>query len=356
MMSSFPKSLILFSVLWLVALPSFGFETDQYNLPPEPLANIGNEVSDYVEANLIFAIETINGEIEHSVACLKNKTKGEKKCDSADAEFKKLLYLRSDAAVADELYRTLAGSDIMFTKFGKWMNAHKFRAQPDRYKVGYSESIFVLNPADFLMLSPTVRLYGSEFGIDKLEHFFQQGHKYFQIEKRSTAKGDKPSEAVDKAIRWGQRTERTYYGLISSGVYSNADLHANYVGMKFYQGLTQPLRINGITRPATLRIKNGSWQADPAALGDSLLKPFIGDHLNEALNPSSFRLTLVRSVRREVKKHACPKWHRAFPDLTAAAIDARSKTLQLWNGEDYGYTPKDRFVTIGETCFKGSDR
>ncbi len=344
-------TLLLFAALLLIPVSRFAFETDQYNLPPEPLADIGDEVTEYITTTLNAAVDKVNADIRRSQGCLHGTAESGVKCGTRDAEFARLLYLRSDEAVASELYDVLAGSDLIFTKFGKWINSHRFRGQPDRYKVNYSESIFVLNPSDYLTLSPTVRLYGAEFGIDKLEHLFQQGHKYFRIEQDAVADGESSSEATKKAIRWGQRTERTYYGLLTSGVYSNADLFANYIGMKFYQGLTKPLRINNITRPATLGIINGTWQLDPAGMGDDLLKPLISDHLNEALNPSSFRLTLVRSVRREVKKHACPKWHRAFPDLTATAIDAHSKTLQLWNGEDYGYTAKDRFVTIGETCF-----
>lgn len=354
MRSIFPITLLLFAALLFGPVPAICFETDQYNLPPEPLADIGDEVSLYVEENLHTAVEKVNSKIDRSVRCLKGSRATTDACESADKEFAKLLFLRSDQAIATELYGALAGDDIMFTKFGRWIKGHKFAGQPDRYKAPFNETIFVLNPGDYLTLSPTVKLYGSEFGIDKLEHFFQQGYRYFRIEKDSTANGEKLGDAVQKAIRWGQRTERTYYGLLTSGVYSNADLYANYIGMKFYQGLTKPLEINNVLRPPTLSIVNGSWTIN--AMGSQLLQPFIADQLNEALNPSSFRLTLVRSVRREVKKHACPKWHRSFPDLTAQAINDLSKSLRMWNGEDYGYTPKDRQVTIGDTCFGDDQR
>lgn len=232
------------------------------------------------------------------------------------------------------------------------MRSHKFRGQPDRYKADIGESIFVLNPADYLTLSPTVKLYGSEFGTDKLDHFFQQGFEYYKMEKEAAAKGLAQPAAEKKAIRWGQMTERTYFGILVSGVYSNADLYANYIGMKFYDGLTKPLQINGKERPAILTLSNGSWKIEDKDLRENLLKPFFTDHLNEALNPSSFRLTLVRSVRRAVKKHDCPEWIQAFPNLTANDFNDRSKTLETWNGEDYGFTRRSRPVTIGETCFE----
>lgn len=351
MKSSSTISVLLSCVLLLNATVAFAFETDQYNLPPVPLADIGDEVSEYVEGRLMAAVAHVNGDIDRRVSCLETSVKG---CSSADSERKKLEHLRSNQAVAEAVYNQLGEGNLFTTKFGNWMRTHKFRGKPDRYKTSYHESIYILNPTNYATISPTIRLFGSEFGIDKLEHFFQQGYKYYQIETEAAAKGANELDAAKKAVKWGRRTERTYYGLLASGVYSNADLYANYAGMRFYQGLTQPLAINGKTRPATLKLNDGSWTLDPAALRENLIKPFLTDHMNEAFNPSAFRLTLIRSVRRAVKKYACLEWRHTYPNFTAANLIERSKALEVWNGEDYGYTAKSRIVTIAETCF-GSD-
>ncbi|MEO6656252.1 MAG: hypothetical protein ABIO36_09245 [Pyrinomonadaceae bacterium] len=327
------------------------FETDQYNLPPVPLADIGDEVSEYVEASLATAVDKVNADITKRQKCLDAIPPRPKGCGLTESERKTLALLRSNDAVAYELFKLLGHGDLFTTKFGNWMRSHKFRGQPDRYKTSYGESIFILNPTDYLTLSATVRLFGVEFGIDKLDHFFQQGHKYYKIEMDAVAEGNTQAHAENKAIKWGQWSERTYYGLLASGVYSNADLYANYAGMRFYQTLTKPFQIGSRTIPATIELKNGLWSFEPAALRENLIKPYITEHLNEAFNPSSFRFTLVRSVRRAVKKYACPDWRLAYPDLTANAMTERSKSLELWNGNDYGFTKKDGKVTIGETCF-----
>jgi len=331
---------------------ALAFETDQYNLPPVPLADIGDEVSEYVEDNLRKAVAKVNADIEMSVSCLESRTKG---CGSAYEQRKKLVHLRSNEAVAHAFFELTGEGNVFTTKFGNWMRVHKFRGTPDRYKTSYEESIFILNPTDYLTISPTVRLFGAEFGIDKLEHFFQQGYKYYTIGRESSAEGKSPNEAARRAIKWGQRTERTYYGLLVSGVYSNADLYANYAGMHFYDGLTKPLQINDKSRPAPLTLKDGSWSIETRDLRETLLKPFLTDHMNEALNPSAFRFTLVRSVRRAVKKHGCPDWRRAYPEMTEIAMANRSNALEMWNGEDYGFTKKDRIVTIADTCFDRKD-
>jgi len=325
------------------------FETDRYNLPPEPLADISEEVTDYVAGQLSLAAANINARIAASEACLASKVKG---CDRAEKERQKLEYLRSDAAIAEAVYELLSGGNLMTTKFGKWMHSHKFSAHPARYKAPYLESIYLIKPSNYLTLSPTIRLHSHEFGIDKLEHLFQQGHQYYERVNEAEKEGKSREDAVKRAIEWGKRTERTYYGLLTSGVYSNADLFANYVGLKFYQGLARPIDIGGATRPAMLELRDGRWiLADNEILGRYLLKPFIDSHMSEAFNPSAFRITLVGPVTRSVEKYSCAEWKKEFPEMTAGAFRDRASSLERWNGENYGHTKRRGFVNIGDICF-----
>lgn len=345
---------IIFISLALIAQPYtvMAFETDQYNLPHTPLADIGDEVAAYVEQNFRRAIENVNNEIGRHKLCAETISERPKGCGPVARELEELKRLRSNAGLAKALYDLLAGDGFTTTKFGGWMYSHKFRAQPDRYKTSYATSIYILNPPNYLTISPTVRLYGIEFGIDKLEHFFQQGHQYYEIMQKGFANGGTRAEAVKQAIDWGKKTERTYYGLLTSGVYSNADLYANYAGLRFYEGLTEPTQLGSMSHSPLAVLDNGYWKMNPKYARDNLLKPFISDHMNEALNPSGFRLTLVRSVRRAVKRHACEDWRKTYPALTKASLEARTKSLGVWHGEDYGHTAKSRTVTIAEECLQ----
>ena len=88
----------LLSTVLLFNSFSLAFETDQFNLPKVPLADIGDEVSEYIIENLRAAVESVNADIEKSEACLAARTKG---CDSPEKEREKLKKLRSDEAVAD---------------------------------------------------------------------------------------------------------------------------------------------------------------------------------------------------------------------------------------------------------------
>lgn len=348
--------LFLCSALAARATVLFAFETDQYNLPPKPLADIGGEVSEYTEENLRKALGKINAEIRRRQSCLAKEVAApsEIKCGAAEKERSRLEFLRTDEAVAQEVFNLLGAGFIPLTKAGSWMEAHRFRAQPARYKTDYDTSIFFAAPTNYITISSTVKLYGAQFGTDKIAHFFQQGYTYYQIYRRAAAKGLSPEKAAEKAVRWGQMTERTYYGTLISGVYSNADLYANYAGMKFYQKLTRPVKIGDATQPAVLRLEDGVWTiAEDADWRENLVKPFFSNHLNEAFNPSIFSnlLGLRSSVRQTIRKQSCKGWLKQFPDLTPADLRETSKNLQLWHGEDYGFTESRYFITIADTCF-----
>ncbi len=336
------------------------FETDQFNLPPQPLADIGDEVSEYVEQNLREAIEKINAEILLRQSCLENNSAKSKKtkCESTNKERSKLEYLRSENAVARGVFDLLGAGTIPFTKSGTWMEKHQFKAQPARYKTSFSQSIFVVFPTDYLTISSTVKIYDAEFGTDKIAHFFQQGYSYYKIYKRAIDEGNTPDEAAQKAIRWGKTSERTFYGTLVSGVYSNADLCSNYVGMKFYLNLTREIKIGDVAKPAVLLLKNGVWTfAGNGDLRDILIKPFLSKHLNEALNSSIYaKLFGLRSyVRRTLRKRGCKEWLNRYPNLSQADFNEISQTLKLWHGEDYGFTDSKHFVTISNVCFGGEN-
>ncbi len=346
-------SLLLNLVFVLQPIASAAMETDQYNLSPMPLADIGAEVSEYVEESLFAAVAKVNADIAVHQACIDAAVK-RSSCDQHEKAIKKLAYLRSNDAIAKELFKLLGDGNIFVSHIGRWVNSHEFRSSPATYKTSYLESVFIASPIDYATLSPTVRLFGSEFGTDKLDHFFQQGYKYYRIQKEAAAKGASTEQAAIKAVKWGKMTERTYFGLLVSGVYSNADLYANYAGMKFYLGLTEPILIDNRTRPAAVVLKNGLWTLDSESLRENLLKPFLTDHLNEALNPSGYAFTIFGSVRRAVKKYGCPDWHQMYPGLTASALADKSKALETWNGQDYGFTKRGRIIPIADTCFQNN--
>lgn len=341
-----------YSILLVFAMlaNASAFETDQYNLPPEPLVDIGEEVNGYVVDGLRKAIANLNGDIERSQTCLAGNGSKEFKCRPKGTELKKLEFARSEPGLAEAVYGQLGKGSLFITVTGKWFKTHKFAAEPSRYKTTFAESIFILMPIDYATISPTVKMYGVEFGTDKIEHFFQQGYKYYDIYNDSISEGRTADDAIKKAVRWGKRTERTYFGMLVSGVYSNADLVSNYVGMKFYQGLTRPVKIGDKTRPPIVRFSDGRWILnDETTLNRDLMRPFITDHFNEAFNPSGYSFILYPTVKRVVE-NKCPDWKKTYPQMTRNSVAKYLIDLETWYGEDYGFSTRGHNVSIAK-CF-----
>ena len=138
----------LCAVFLLSTIVGFGFETDQYNLPPNPLADIGDEVSQYTKENIGEAVDKLNAQIEFSQNCIERNSKKIKKykCESLEKERLKLAYLRSEEAITRAVFRELGSGIPPFTSSEMWINSHKFIGHPARYQTDYSKSIFALNP------------------------------------------------------------------------------------------------------------------------------------------------------------------------------------------------------------------
>lgn len=211
------------------------------------------------------------------------------------------------------------------------MESHRFAAQPARYKSDFNESIFVVFPSNYLTISETVHLYDAEFGTDKIAHIFQQGYTYLRIYNRALAKGKSKEQAAKSAFDWGRKSERTFYGTLVSGVYSNADLAANFAGLKFYQNLAREIKIGETTKLPLVVLDGGAWKFNEQIdLSGNLLKPFVSDHLNEALNPSIYIkfFGLRSSVRSHVKNAPAmngEKFIPIFPKLISMKQRANCK-------------------------------
>jgi len=99
-----------------------------------------------------------------------------------------------------------------------------------------------LDPAVWMPPSPTIQVDGVRFGTDKLTHFFSQGWMYYKSYQKGRRSGLPHEEAELKAIDMGAFTERTILGAAASGVFSRADLEANFQGLRFMTALCDPVQ------------------------------------------------------------------------------------------------------------------
>ncbi len=162
----------------------------------------------------------------------------------------------------------------------------------DRLSTPKRESIYAGHPfwatrvIGFFGVGPTIKLNGQLIGSDKLGHFFSQGKKfYFRFLESSS----EPEAAEHSAY-----TERAIFGQLTTGVYSNADLVANYEGFLFYRSLFEDNIIED--KPAILSWRDDGWQIQR--------KFTFADHVNaywdEALNINHFDALLYPHMKERL--------------------------------------------------------
>jgi len=83
-----------------------------------------------------------------------------------------------------------------------------------------------------IRVTRTVRIGDVYLGVDKLAHLFGIGRRYYVRYRDAREEGASFDDAVDEAIRWGIFTEDSILGRVVNGIFSHADLEANYAGLR----------------------------------------------------------------------------------------------------------------------------
>lgn len=103
----------------------------------------------------------------------------------------------------------------------------------------------------FVSIDPTINIGGIYFGTDKLSHFLGSGYLYYKTYLRTLEKTHVPIAALNAAIEKGCKMEAGILGMKTTGIFSFADLEANY------QGLIMALDLCRSDRQ--LILKSGQW-------------------------------------------------------------------------------------------------
>jgi hypothetical protein len=224
----------------------------------------------------------------------------------------------------------------------------------------YWGGLLPIDPRNAFLIAKgsTIRLYGVYFGTDKLGHFHHLGYEYFKKAVRSAAATqEEAARGAVHAFSKGLVSENSIIGKLSAGVYSNGDLAANYVGMKFYFNLTTPTLLQGKVHPPMLVRDGEYWRlADYVKPGAPIFQPFVSDHFNEALNPCEYDPILRGHVARRIHQDADSiLTFYADPQGQVRSrqwFDDKVRDLWTYWGENYGHNETaSKLVTIGANCF-----
>lgn len=312
-------------------------ETDQFTIPPAPLVDVGPTVQQKVRAMLQGVAARANAsQLDHREAA-KSATFGfSRKSHEEEAD---------RAATADYVasaFDRATGPGFVECDLEIWLRTSVFPGGTHLFDPPIGDSIYgsdpLGKPITLLTLSPTVNLFGIDLGTDKIGHFFGQGYEYYRAFRQAEDAGEDPAACVRRAIEVGVFEEKNYYGLLTVGVYSNADLAANFSGFKFFLNLTRPVLIDGRRREPMLVQRQGLWELNPE-LPTEFLRPFFSPHFDESLNPSFYNDQLRATVRARFPERAA-RWAE-FHHLNRAGEPERLRSMANFSGEPYGHSTFD---------------
>jgi hypothetical protein len=333
-------------------------ETDNYSLPLDvELADLG----DYLEAvhtrALEEAVAEVNARIERAARIGDESTRARKLARVQDP----------DALVAAFLGRfshpMLEDSQLERALGGRWARGYYAGSIASHQDLGLYFSAYA--PLDLrrwavLTQCRTIRAYGTYFGTDKLVHFHWLGAYYYKRYRALLKDGLSAEEAYSRVLahysRRGVLSERALFGMLGTGIYSNADLAVNHVGFKFLMNLTEKVLVKGKQQEPLILRSGLFWRLNPHVRPRSgWFAVFISDHWNEALNPSRYAPSLRNGVRRALRHRAREivefYTERDGRPCQPEYFDGLARELSTYYGESYGHSGSlEELLTIGNTC------
>ncbi len=135
-----------------------------------------------------------------------------------------------------------------------------------------------------LALSPLIKIGDTTIGVDKLEHMFGMGLRYF----RKHYLEERPLVPV---LKGGIFKEKTFLGgnMLATGVFSYADLAANFNGMRFWNHMLQKRDdVLGAQHNAGpyLSCREGKWAKNEERPID--LRAYVDATMQESMNCAKF--------------------------------------------------------------------
>lgn len=336
-------------------------ETDHFTPPPpRPWADLGPYFTAWMCDKLAAAAAQTNARIREAQ---RRGAAGE------------LDQLRTPDAIAQAVCKQFGVAGFFITDLDLSLRDPAFQRRYPGLTVAYWPSPCVydrallvpIDPRKFYLLwrSSVINLGGVRVGTDKIGHLIHHGYNCYLAYRAAQRAGRNDAECRREAaaIATGGHlffSERMLLGTLTSGVVSNGDLAANYIGLLFYLNLTEEVRVRGVPRPALLRLEDGLWRLAPHVHPQSdFFTVFIDDHMDEALNPNLYD-GLTAAVLRGVVTNWCAALRAWYADVNGEPrppgwFRRRAEELRTYYGEDYGHISGDGLVGPATVCDCAAD-
>jgi len=346
------------ALLLVFASPVYGHEVDNYSVPfNQEYADVGPLIDAIAYRNLRHAVRNVNLQIDAARRRNAPPVEIERLQSPATITYAVRYAFPPTLSLIDDLERMLYSQEVR-DMYPGLVTAYK------PFSCIYDHSSFILDPRQVFKLwrSSTIRIGDIYLGTDKIGHFLCKGYINYDLFTRELAKHGDRERAMRAAINLGTSdnffySEKRMVGYFSSGVFSNADLTADYAGLLFYLNVTEPIELHGQTRPAMLeRDENGLWRIAPHVTPDQgVLTPFISHHMDEVLNPNLHEPMMRNAIRQAVQERACRLLEWYADELgnrrNRAWFENMMRHHSTFDGVDYGHERRwDEMVTVANTC------
>ena len=254
--------------------PSQAFETDQYLVWGYELDDSAEILNEYLNENLEIYLDRLNRKKPERVGC---------------------------EEIPPRIYRYLFRG-LYSSRLREFLKSHpEIDRWPDS-DVGYWQYLgnsLYRKPTFpfFLPLSRSIRVGDVYMGTDKFGHLFGFGRRYYLRFHRALENGRTEEEALRTVILWGLRLEQTLVGGLSDGVFSHADLEANFQGLRLARNMCEG-------DSPYLVMANGTWRLTRKVD----LRDYVNPAFDETYNTNQypwFRWGLVKPILIE---EYCPIW------------------------------------------------
>jgi hypothetical protein len=264
------KKIVLMITMTFISLSASALETDQYMTWGVELSDSGGYINKYLNEKISSALKVIDSELTCEKAAIESMDWNGRTTDMLSA-------IESDMYHSEEVDR--------------WPPLTKSAKGVIKESIYRDVSIFKLK-----VFGVNLKMNGVYFGVDKLGHFVTVGRDYYKTFRKYRRRGKSIEFSQIKAIKRGLFSERTYYGYLVSGVFSFADLEANFQGLEFMRSMCEG------DKPLLKKDNEGNW-----SLSRKIdITNYVTPKWDESFYTSTYRKKRFRQVRPHLAKY-CEK-------------------------------------------------
>jgi hypothetical protein len=349
------------AVIGLLAAPIRGHETDQYTVPiGREFADLRYYFSTYFQEALDAAVTKTNRRIRRAMRWRRPESEV-RRLQSPEVIAEAVVWEFPPVMIHVETLEAALRAPQVQREYPGLVVAH--------LPVGgvYEHWALLFDPTKLVRLrrSSTIMIDGVYLGTDKIVHFVHMGYIYFTTYRSAIRSGVEEAEAVRRAVAAGAGpnplSEGGLLGMLSTGVWSNADLAADYAGFKFYRNLTEAVSLAGEQRPPLLIRSGAYWVLNEHVRGGAdFFSGFVSPHWDEALNPNRYDFHVGFWLPEQIKAR-CPDllaWYADAPGRTRSREEflQLARELSTYYGENYGHAgDPETMVGIVKCCFEKVD-